>query len=617
MLGTGVTNQPLSPVTLSFTDSAVSPVWGVNDEITFQLWDAAEGAPLSQTSTNAFRGASFSALPTVSATNGVDSTYYGLTLAKGATSSVMDELILTFKKDAPQDSHTTVFTISTLTVTLGSLIPAGHRIQLKVTASNGSPFAGGTTLQYTDAGIVPGMALTVSATKAAPPGTQGVGLGVITLKDATGGSVAVGDEIDLTLTGGSYSGAGVATGGLVATSIPTAKSVSRTNDTLTVTAKKTSVVGDSLTLSSVALTLPSSSGEVWIIAKDATTSTLLGAVGVAVSVETARVGGADRYSTTSQLYDLEFSSRSVAVLASGTNYPDALSAVYLARQLGTGVLTTDPNTLSAATRAELATGPIATVYVVGGPNAVSENVVAQVESLHVTDNPAAPNIQVIRVAGEDRYETNQKVNTYMASGSSATAIITTGQNFADALAVAPAVYATGDPLILVEGDTLSTTVKTTLDTLGVTHAVIVGGTNAVSFALELALADAGVTVDYRISGTDRTETAADLATWETDGLPRYDRYEALGGLGFSGTNVVNVARGDGFADALAVGPVAGNDESVIVLTAGPDNVGAGVPAYFAGRAGTTQIVRAIGLTDAISNLTLDHAAAALTEPLSF
>lgn len=85
--------------------------------------------------------------------------------------------------------------------------------------------------------------------------------------------------------------------------------------------------------------------------------------------------------------------------------------------------------------------------------------------------------------------------------------------------------------------------------------MIVGGTSAVSAGVETALGTAGVTVDYRIAGAERTQTAASIAAWETDGLAGHDIYPAIGSLGFTGTSVINVARGDSFADALAAGAV--------------------------------------------------------------
>ncbi len=613
-LASATASQPLNSVKVAFADSSSSHVWAAGDKITFQLWDAATGAALSQTPTNVFESASFSALPSVSATNGVNATYYSVALAKGATSSVNDEFVLTFLKAAPQDANTTTFTISGLKTTLGSRIPAGHHIQLRLTASNGTPFTGSSAVATAAAGIIPAGSLSTSGVVTAAPSTAGVGLGTLTFKDVTGGAVNAGDEIDLTLTAGSFSAPGTSTGALFA-GTPTVITVNRGSDTLKMTAAKTSSVNDLLRVGGAKITMPAGAAEVFLVANDKTTATVVGAAGVATVVKQARVGGVDRYATASQLYESAFALSSVAVLVSGTNYPDALSAVYLARGLGTGVLTTDPNNLPAATRNELVAHAINTVYIVGGTSAVSANVAAQVGNLHVGNNSSAPKIAVARIAGGDRYATNQLVDSQAARSGSTTAIVATGQNFADALAVGPAVYVTGDPLILTDPLQLSAAAKSTISTLRITHVVIVGGTSAVSSAVESQLGAAGATVDYRIAGADRTQTAAAVAQWETSGLPGVNIYTALPGLNFGGTGTVNIARGDSFADALAAGSVAGKVADVLVLTADPTTLGAGIPSYLSGRAGATSTLRAIGGAGALYSTTMTAAALALSQPL--
>jgi putative cell wall-binding protein len=614
LLAAGGPAQPISGLTISFTDSAVAHVWSSGDTLTVQLWDGTTGAALSNTSVDAFEGAAFSAFPTV-ATSNVDVTYYGVALAKSAGSSVNDEVVLTFTRDAPEDTHASQFSFSGLKINLGTRIPAGHHLQLRVHASSGTPFAGGTATAFIPVGVVPATSTTVSSVATGAPSAGAVAIGTLAIRDVTGGAVNAADEIDLTLTGGFFSVPGTASGSIPASPAPTIITVSSLSDTVKVTATKTSVVGDTLTLAGARITLPSSPREAYIIVTDHTTSTVLGAVGVATAVGQERVGGSDRYFTASRLFDLAFTSATSVVLTSGANYPDALSAIHLAGQLSTGVLTTDPAALPSATRTELLTHPFSTVYIVGGPSAVSANVAAQIASLHVANNPSSPLIMVVRIAGSDRYATNNRADTFSASGVGAFAVIATGENFADALAVGPAVYKTGEPLILTPSASLSTSAKATIAALHITHVVIVGGTSAVSAQVETQLAAVGVTVDYRIAGAERTATAAQIAAWESDGLVGHDIYPPLASLAFSGSGVIYVARGDGFADALAAAPVAGDQQSVIVLTSNPTTVGPGVPAYFAGRSTATSTIRAVGQVNAMSATTVNLAAASLTQPL--
>ena len=110
-----------------------------------------------------------------------------------------------------------------------------------------------------------------------------------------------------------------------------------------------------------------------------------------------------------------------------------------------------------------------------------------------------------------------------------------GTNFADALAAGPAVYAGAGvgakpfPLVLTDGTALSASALSTLTNL--TKVVIVGGTAAVSAAVEASIkALPGMTIAYRLAGADRTLTASMIGTWETAGLAASGAYGALASL---------------------------------------------------------------------------------------
>ncbi|HEY5202933.1 MAG TPA: cell wall-binding repeat-containing protein [Acidothermaceae bacterium] len=615
-LSTGASGQPLNAEQLAITNSATQHVWAAGDSITFELWNGTTGNELSDTAASPLQSASFSSVPALVANNGIDPSYYNLTLATGPNSVVNDEFVLTFFKDAPENAFTTTFTFSNLALSLGSKIPAGQTVQIKATASGGAPFPGAAQISYLTVGNLPSVSVSISSLVTGAPNALAVPLGKVSLTDIAGGAVNAGDEIDLTLVDGSFTKAGSLAGTLTTAQLATTATVKSPGDTAKVIASKTSVVGDTLSLTGAQFSMPATAEEIYLTVTDKTTAKFLGSVGVGTTVQQSRIGGSDRYATASQLFESEFSGATAAVVTSGANYPDALSASYLAGQLETGVLTTDPAALPASIQQALLQSPIATVYLVGGTSAVSQHVQDQIAALHVSNNSANALISVVRIAGADRYATNQLVDTKKGPGGSTTAIIATGANFADALAVGPAVYKSGDPLILVAGGSLPPSAAATIDVLGIKNAIIVGGTSAISPTIETALAGLGVQVQYRIAGSDRTQTAADIAAWETNGLPASGPYSALGGVGFSGSQLVNIARGDTFADALAAGPVAGSAQNVIVLTGGPGTLGAGIPQYLAGRAAVVTTIRALGLGSAVSAGTLNAAAESLTEPLA-
>jgi hypothetical protein len=595
-----VGNQSLNTLTLTVAHDAAASVWANGDRLTFELWDSTAGAELSDTSANAFRSAAFTSTPTLASTNPTGAA--SIALAHGATSSVNDEFILTFGSAAPIDAATSVISLSNPRVDLGTNIPAGHQVQVRVVASNGTPFAGPSASAAVNVGIVRATTVTASPVVVGAPSTT-VTLGTIRLTDLSGGSVSRGDVVHVTLSGGTWVSAPARSGA------PAISGVTGTGTAaLSLTASATSALNNVLILSGGSISLPSSLGLVTVTITDG--ARVLGVATVATTLQKARIGGTDRYATASLLFAAQFASTPNVVLTSGANYPDALSATYLASQLSTGVLTTEPGVLTASTRAQLWAHNVTTVYLVGGVAAVSDAVLAQVRALHVSNDATKPLIAAVRISGLDRYATNSAVDLYRGATSN-TAIIATGENFADALSAGPAVYRSGFPLVLTPSGSLGVSAKATLQSMAVHHVIILGGLAAVSAAVESALVAQGMSIDYRIVGADRTQTAAQIAKWENGGLPATGVYNPLGTLGFAGIDRVYIARGDSFADALAAGAVAGSGQQVLVLTTDPTTLGAGIPIYLAGRVNTVHVIEAIGLLAAVSDPVLNAAAASL------
>lgn len=594
-------NESLPDVTVTFSGNATTSVWSTGDSLTFTLWDATAGAALSNTVANSQQRAAFHFRPSIkSSVPGVSTT---VSLTHSANSSVSDEFALTFGQDAAKNTATTTFTISGLAVDLGSKIPSGHNVQLRVSASNGTPFAGNVATSFAAVGWLPALSAAVASVANSTPGALGVTTGALSVTDLAGGTFQNGDTVSVTLSSGTWSTVPSASGR------PTVSTITGVNTaSLTFTATSTSSVNDVLRLNGAKVNFAVLVGPITATVNDGSNTAT---ATIATSTQQLRLGGSDRYGTGAALFDSVFSTEKNVVLTSGTNYPDALSATLLARQLDTGVLTTDPGSLTAATKQELFSHGVETVYVVGGTSAVSANVVSQIQALHVSNTPSLANLQVVRVGGSDRYATNALVDR-LNIASATTAIVATGENYADALAVGPAIYRTGDPLVLTTGASLATAAKATLVGLGVSHVVIVGGTSAVSSTVESQIKSLGINVDYRIGGSDRTETAANIAKWETAGLDAVGTtYAALTGLAFSGTSVVDLARGDGFADALIAGPVAGKGQTAVLLSSNSTVLGIGASEFLRGRLAITTGVRAVGLSSAVSPAVLAAAAASI------
>lgn len=174
-----------------------------------------------------------------------------------------------------------------------------------------------------------------------------------------------------------------------------------------------------------------------------------------------------------------------------------------------------------------------------------------------TAGPAAATADATaeRLAGETRFGTAEAIakDTFTAAD---TALVATGRTYADALAASALAGPSAAPILLVERDSVPAPTTSALRDLGVSKVVILGGTAAVSAAVAAELdKDHEVT---RVAGTTRYGTAAEIgrAVQHTDG-----------GIGaFDGKRAAFLASGEGFPDALAVGPIAAFGSLPVLLT---------------------------------------------------
>lgn len=288
-----------------------------------------------------------------------------------------------------------------------------------------------------------------------------------------------------------------------------------------------------------------------------TVSGLMAPASATPDVVTSRINGANRYETAAQVAIGAFPSGTAnAIVVSGTNFPDALSASYIAGALAAPILFTDRSTLSPETYYALGTLGVRAVTIVGGPDAVSENVARQIATM---PSPAGGTMPVARIGGTDRYDTNHKV--VMAPGTTRvglvngvrTALVASGANYPDALASGPMSYASALPLLLTQPTSLAPSVTRMIQDLSIKRVIILGGENAVSSSVASQLASFAEV--HRLAGADRFETSSLIARFEIDGL------------GFSNAQLL-LTNGAQFADALAGGPLGGVIRTPILLAFG-------------------------------------------------
>ncbi len=170
-----------------------------------------------------------------------------------------------------------------------------------------------------------------------------------------------------------------------------------------------------------------------------------------------RISGADRYATAIALADRSIglqadSFRGRAFIATGADFPDALSASGIAAAKGMPVYLTAPGSvISNELRRSLVAGGVHEAVILGGSRAVSDDVASQIAST-IGSVP-------LRISGGTRYETSLATARWgVESGGMFWdgVALTTGLSFPDAIA--------GGPL---QGRSASVTLLTDPKTLGV------------------------------------------------------------------------------------------------------------------------------------------------------
>ncbi len=275
--------------------------------------------------------------------------------------------------------------------------------------------------------------------------------------------------------------------------------------------------------------------------------------------DVARIAGTDRHATAAAVALDGWGTADHVLLATSRSFPDALAATPFAARSNAPILLTQPDQLSSVTRDALAELGTTSVTVLGGPAAISKNVVKQIEALGMT---------VERIAGDTRYETAAALALRDARVSQISVVALAlgnreeGAAFADALAASSlSGLDVPVPVLLTKADTVPAASLAAIDALGVEKVLVLGGEAAVDDNVLVELRAHGLTVE-RLEGNDRYATAVSVT----------DR--AIGGVegehGAIAPSGVVIASGRGFADAMSAGALAARRGHPLLLVPGND-----------------------------------------------
>ncbi len=267
-----------------------------------------------------------------------------------------------------------------------------------------------------------------------------------------------------------------------------------------------------------------------------------------------------------------------------TPSPDALSAAGLAGALHAPLLLTAQNQLDPAVLQSIQALGAKTVYVLGGPHAISDAVVNALTQAGLT--------VVRQFQGQTLYDTSLMIDQYMYSNKltqAQTVFIANGGTMVDAASGSPVAYQQGAPVLLVKTGQAALTADQLafLQSAGIKNAVLLGGNYVVSPDLENRLDQTlGASNVMRLAGQTMNGTAAAIAA-------HYFPNATGAVLASNGTPTGSLV------DALSASAFAANNNVPILLTNG-DSVPTSTATFLANAKSSLHSIWVIGGKAAVS-----------------
>ncbi|WP_413306994.1 cell wall-binding repeat-containing protein [Bacillus sp. 1P10SD] len=262
-------------------------------------------------------------------------------------------------------------------------------------------------------------------------------------------------------------------------------------------------------------------------------------------VNVSSMTGQDRFDTaikvSKQLYPNGFAQdkqNKVVILTTGYQFADALSAGPLSTYYDKApILLTHANALDEAVKQELIRLGASKVVIIGGEVAVAKS---------IEDTLTSMTFEVERISGATRYETNLKI--LQKIGNVNGLFVVYGENFPDALTVAPIAANKNWGILLAQKDKVTPVQNLNLDNKNV---VIAGGADVISETVKQQIqSNYPASSIVRLSGVDRYATNAVINLYFEDSLH---------------SDKVNLTTGKDFPDALASAPLSIGSNTPLVL----------------------------------------------------
>lgn len=255
-----------------------------------------------------------------------------------------------------------------------------------------------------------------------------------------------------------------------------------------------------------------------------------------------RIAGSDRY-LTSEKISARFYKTGIDTLyiANGNRFADGLTMGPLTFYSNGPLILTGKDSLSSTAKKEIQRLQPGRIVIIGGKNSISDNILVQAQKI--------TQIKPIRISGKNRYETSVKIAEDISNRNNIGKVfLVNGMKDADAISVAAIASKDGIPIITNSDDKLLPSTKEYIDKNRIKEVTIIGGNKTISDSIKKELENKSIKVE-RIAGANRYATASKI-----NNIYFYS----------SGNNIF-MANGINTADALAIGPVAGQLKAPIQI----------------------------------------------------
>ncbi|WP_294684575.1 cell wall-binding repeat-containing protein [uncultured Finegoldia sp.] len=253
-----------------------------------------------------------------------------------------------------------------------------------------------------------------------------------------------------------------------------------------------------------------------------------------------RISGVDREQTAIEVSKKMFKDgTNKVVLANKNNYSDVLTAAPFAKANNASLLYISSNSISKEVMSEIARLKAKEITIIGGEKSVNEGLKKELEKR---------NFKVERLSGADRYKTSAQIASKLITDKTTTLEIASGENYADALSLNNAAEKDKAPILLVRVNAIDKSVEDVIKSSKASLINIAGREKSVSENTKANIKKISKATINRIGGANRYETSILLAKYS------------------GAKEVVVVASGEDFADALVAAPFSAQQKGAILLT---------------------------------------------------